>query len=102
MERSSTRADRACELRLRIHYIPNLQWAFESRNNLSPRYHRHNAPRLTLVLEEGRALTHPDLLAGPRELFAEVSIQYSDLQNEDMERLDKGRATCCNAWRAER
>lgn len=31
---------------------------------------------LTVVLEEGRHLSHPGLLVGPFELFAEVTVDY--------------------------
>lgn len=69
---------------------------------LSSSFRGDDAPRVTLVLEEGRDLTHPDLQAGPRELFAEVSIRCGDINNEDVGSLADERAACCNAWRAER
>lgn len=35
-----------------------------------------NTEFLTVVLEEGRHLTHPDLLVGPLELFAEMTVDF--------------------------
>lgn len=69
---------------------------------LSSSFPGGDAPRVTLVLEEGRDLTHPDLKAGPRELFAEVSIRYGYVDYETAGSLDDERVACCNAWRAER
>lgn len=77
-------APKACDIRLRLHFIPALQHPATGLLSFEGPPARPNteldknpdAEFLTVVLEEGRHLSHPDLLVGPFELFAEVSVDY--------------------------
>lgn len=42
----------------------------------NPEFENPDAEFLMVVLEEGRRLGHPNLLVGPFELFAEITVDY--------------------------
>lgn len=60
--------------------MPDLNSAVASTNLPLPKKGNPNDQALTVVLEEGRELSHPDLRTGPRELFAEVFVDYQEEQ----------------------
>ncbi|CAM9284052.1 unnamed protein product [Ectocarpus sp. 4 AP-2014] len=78
---------KACNIHLRIHVMPRLLHPTagisaqgQSSGRTTVRNDAPGAKIITIVLEEGRCLTHPDYPIGPLELFAEIvlHVEYSD------------------------
>lgn len=75
-------ASKACDIRLRVHFVPALQHPAAGLSIEGPparpntEFGNSSAEFLTVVLEEGRHLGHPDLVVGPFELFAEITVDY--------------------------
>ncbi|CAM9315535.1 unnamed protein product [Ectocarpus fasciculatus] len=72
---------KACDIHLRIHFMPRRQHPttgisaqLRSSGRTTIRNDAPGANVITVVLEEGRYLTHPDCPVGPLELFAEIVL----------------------------
>ncbi|CAM9161364.1 unnamed protein product, partial [Laminaria digitata] len=72
---------KACEMRLGVHFLSDFPCApgplpGQLSGQLPGQGGADDANFVTIVLEEGRNLSHPDMPVGPLELFAEACVHY--------------------------
>ncbi len=69
-----------------MQFVPGVEHLGATSGSSTPQDSDHDtADYLTIGLEEGRDLTHPDLPAGPLELFAETFLDVELRQGRDEE-----------------
>lgn len=94
VERGSGSTSKACEIHLRMHFIPTKEYSGVPpwpTGRQSTGY--GDAASITIVLHEGRHLTHPDMPEGPLEPFAETFLDLElqeDSLDKETSRIDGG------------
>lgn len=68
-------------MRLGIHFMPDFPSAAVTAEQLSGQ-ESDDANYASIILEEGRELSHPDMPVGPLDLFAEVCVHYQPRGSE--------------------
>lgn len=68
-------------MRLGVHFISDFPTAVGTTQQL-PGQGTDDANYVSIILEEGRDISHPDMPVGPLELFAEVCVCYQPRGSE--------------------
>ena len=81
-------------MRLRAHFMPDFPSAVGTAKQFRGQGDNDddNTSFVTIVLEEGRDLSHPDMPVGPLDLFAEVSVHYQSRGRDQRPRFVGGAA----------
>lgn len=68
-------------MRLGVHFMPDFATTAGTSQQL-PGQGTDDKNCVSIILEEGRELSHPDMPVGPLELFAEVCVRYQPRGSE--------------------